>query len=194
MKAPYHSPTLSYANVYPLRSSEWEDQRVAVNNVKVPATKAPSWVVYKASLVLAFADQVLEANEERVYFSIQLPHAYKENTNLRPHIHWVGEDNTAGDVVWKLTYSWANMYGVFPTETAIIIANSNSLTANYHNYAALPEIVGTGKEISSMLLCSLIRNSSNSADTYTGKDAYLLEFDIHFLANTPGSKEELSKY
>lgn len=189
----HHSPTLSYANVYPLRSPEWEDLRVAVNNVKVPAAQAPTWTIYKASLVLAFADQAIEGNEERVYFTVQFPHAYEQGTNIRPHIHWVGEDDTAGNVVWKLTYSWANMLHAFPGETAITMAGANSLTADYHNYTSLPEVVGTGKEISSMMLCSLRRNSSNILDTYTGKDAYLLEFDIHFLKDMPGSKEELSK-
>lgn len=188
-----HSPTLSYANVYPLRSPEWEDIRVSVNTVRVPPAQPPTWVDYKGCQILAFADQAVESNEERVYFTVQFPHSYEEGTNIRPHVHWVGEDNTAGNVVWKLTYSWANMLTVFPGETAIIIADANSLTANYHNYAVLPEITGTGKEISSMMLCSLRRNSNNILDTYTGKDAYLLEFDVHFLENTPGSKEELSK-
>jgi hypothetical protein len=193
MRNLYHSPTLSYRNVYPLRTPEWEDIRVAVNNVKVPATQSPAWIGYKASLVLAFSDQAIEGNEERVYFTVQFPHAYKEGTNIQPHVHWVGEDNTAGNVVWKLTYSWANMLGVFPAETSIIIAAANSLTTDYHNYAALPEISGVSKEISSILLCSLRRNSSNALDTYTGKNAYLLEFDIHFQQDTPGSKQELSK-
>jgi len=194
MRALHHSPTLSYANVFPLKTPEWEDVRVAANNVKVPATKGPTWTVYKSSSVLAFSDREVETNEERVYFIIQLPHAYKEGTNIRPHIHWVGEDATAGDVVWKLSYSWANMLGTFPSETSILIANSNSLVADYHNYINLPEITGTGKEISSIILCSLRRNSNNELDTYSAKSAYLLEFAIHYQINTPGSKEELSKY
>lgn len=172
----------------------WEDIRVAVNTVRVPPAQPPTWTAYKGTQILAFADQAVEGNEERVYFTVQFPHTYIEGTNIRPHVHWVGEDNTAGDVVWKLTYSWASMQGVFPTETAIIIASANSLTTDYHNYAALPEITGTGKEISSIMLCALKRNSSNAADTYSGKDAYLLEFDVHFLNNTLGSREELSKY
>jgi len=194
MRALHHSPTLSYANVFPLKSLEWDDLRVAANNVKVPATKGPAWTVYKASIVLAFSDQAVEANEERVYFVIQLPHGYKEGTNLRPHVHWAGEDNTAGDVVWKLSYSWANMLGTFPPETSILLAASNSLVTDYHNYAQLPEITGTGQEISSIVLCSLRRNSNNVLDTYCAKLAYLLEFDIHYQKDTLGSKEELSKY
>jgi len=188
-----HSPTLSYRNVFPLRTAEWTDIRIAVNSVKLPAAQAPAWTPYKGSYILAFSDQAVEANEERVFFSVQLPHSYKEGTEIEPHVHWIGEDSAAGDVVWKFSYTWAPIGVAFPGETSIVVADANSSTTDFHNVAEFPNIAGTGKLISSMLLCSLRRNSNNVLDTYSSKDAYLIEFDIHFKMNTLGSQQEHSK-
>ena len=189
----WHSPTLGYNDVFPLRTPEWADMRVPVNAVKVPGAQSPTWVDYKGTQVLAFSDQGVAGNEERVYFSIQLAHAYKEGSDISPHTHWVGEDNTAGDVVWQLSYSWANVYAAFPAETLLTVADANSATLDYHNIAEFSNIVGTGKTLSSMLLCELRRNSSNVLDTFAGKDAYLLEFDTHFQLDTLGAQQEFSK-
>ena len=189
----WHSPTLGYNNVFPLRTPEWADLLIPVTSVRVPGAQAPTWTTYKGTQVLAFSDQGVAGNEERVYFSIQLLHSYKEGSDISPHIHWVGEDNSAGDVAWQLSYSWANINAAFPTETLLAVADANSTTLDYHNMTELPDIVGTGKTLSSMLLCELRRNSSNVLDTFAGKDAYLLEFDVHFQMDTPGSQQEFSK-
>lgn len=189
----HHSPTLGYGNIFPLSTAEWTDLVVPATVIKTPASQAPTWTSYKGSEILAFADQSVEGNEERVFFVVQLLHSYKEGTELRPHVHWVGEDNTAGNVVWKMSYSWANIGEAFPTETSIQVTDANSTTTDEHNLAEFASITGTGKGLSSMLLCSLRRHSSNAADTYTGKDAYLLEFDIHYQQDTLGSQQEYSK-
>ena len=53
----------------------------------------------------------------------------------------------------------------------------------------IAEISGVGKEMSSMLLCSLQRNASQASDTYNG-DIHLLEADFHYEKDTIGSREE----
>lgn len=190
-----HSPTLGYANVFPLRVPEWEDIRVSIGNVTLPAVQKPTWTDYKGGKVLAFADQGVEANEERVFFVIQVPHAYEEGTDIEPHVHWVGEDQTAGDVVWKLSCSWASMAAAFPGEsTYYSVAGNNAALADAHIYSEFsPSIDGSGQGVSSMMICSLRRNSNNSADTFNSKDAYLLEFDVHFKKNTLGSQTLTAK-
>jgi hypothetical protein len=188
-----HSTVYGYANVYPLREPEWDDMRIAVSDVTIPAVQQPSWVDYKGSKVLAFGDQANDANEERVFFVSQLPHGYKEGTDLEAHVHWVGEDDTAGNVAWEFSYSWADIEGTFPGETISVAVEANEMIADFHQLTDVASMDGTGKKISSMILCSLRRNSSNVADTYTGKDAYLLEFDFHFQLDTPGSATETDK-
>lgn len=170
----------------------WEDLRVPVNAVKVGPTKVPTLTAYKGSHVYAFADQALAANEEQITFAVQLPHSYLEGSAIYPHVHWVGQDNTAGNVRWELSYSWANIGSAFPGAQSIYITDAN-LDTDVHNIASFLPITGTGKTISSMLLCALSRNSSNALDTFNGKSAYLLEVDFHFQVDSHGSREELTK-
>lgn len=174
-------------------NTEWEDCRVAVNNVKVPATKNPDWVAYKGGLVLSFGAEVIEGNEEEVYFMIQLPHAIKEGSTIKPHVHWVAKTDEASKAVrWGMSYSFANIDATFPDETTIHVNTATNNDADKHLVGYFPDIELTSMKISSMLIIKLFRNSSSVSDTYTG-EAYLLEFDIHIEINTIGSREVLVK-
>jgi hypothetical protein len=167
---------------------QWDDVRTPVSSIKLPQVNPPVETSYKGSLVLAFQD-VAAPQEQIAYFVIQFPHTYKEGTTVSPHIHWVGSDASAGDVVWTLTYSWANMEEVFSAQTSNTQTFANSSTLDYHNVGHFSDVVGTGKKVSSMLLGSIKRNSSNGADTYTGS-AYLLEIDVHIQVESLGSVQE----
>jgi hypothetical protein len=171
---------------------KWDDLRITVNSVKVSTTNPPTWTSYKGSEILAFSDQAVEGNEEIVYFICQMPHNWKEASTIIPHAHWVGEDNTAGNVRWLFTYSWANVGSAFPSETSLTVDDANGDT-DIHNIASFGNVSGTSKNISSILLCSLKRNSSHANDTFTSKDAYLLEIDIHYQCDGVGSDNETSK-
>lgn len=137
----------------------WNDLRVAANDLRVPGARPPTWTDYKGGQVLAFADQAVEENEEIVYFVAQIPHSYQEGTNIYPHVHWVAEDNTGGNVRWRLTYSWANRYAVLPAENTVYVNATASTTTDVHNFASFGPLAGSGKTISSMLICSLSPNS-----------------------------------
>jgi hypothetical protein len=187
-----HSTAMGYANVFPLRDLEWSDLQVPINAIRLSGIKPPDWADYKGSQVLAFGDEAVEGNEEIVFFTVQLPASYAEGTNVKFHVHWLGEDDTAGDVVWKFTYSWANVGDVFPGETTAAVAAPNSAT-DVLLEVDIADIDGTDKKVQGMLLCSLRRNSSNVADTFTGKSAYLMQADFHLQIDTPGSQEENTK-
>lgn len=175
-----------------LSDTAWDDLRVTVNSVKVPTVNPPAWADYKGSQVLAFEDQAVAGNEEIVYFSVQMPHSWKEGTDISPHVHWLAEDDTAGNCRWKLTYSWANINGTFATETPIYVDGASGAAADKHVLSAFADIAGAGKTLSSMLLCSLSRNSSHANDTLNGKDAYLLEIDFHYEVDKFGSDNEFT--
>jgi hypothetical protein len=171
----------------------WDDFRVSINALKVSGSKPPSWTSYKGGEVLAFSDQAVAGNEEVVFFTIQMPHHWKLGTDVEAHVHWVPEDNSTGNVRWQLTYSWANEGAAFPAQTSITVNAAAPGVADIHTYSEFPTISGTGKGMSSMMICELRRNSSNAADTFTGKSAYLLEFDLHYEIDSFGSDTESSK-
>ena len=167
----------------------WDDLRTPINSLKLSGTKPPTWTSYKSGEVLAFTD-ALVANEESVFFNIQIPHNYKEGTPIIIHVHFVPEDNSGGNVYWMLTYSWATLETAFPTATTTYIAGACGTTTDAHKIAYFPEIDGSpngvNKLISSMLICKLQRHSSNALDTYNGKSAYLLEIDAHYQKDSLG--------
>jgi len=145
--------------------------------------------------VQTFTFQDLSAsNEQEVFFSIQMPHNWKEGTTVYPHVHWSPQTNTSGTVVWGFEYTWIDYNATTPIafpNTTIITATTAAVTgtdADKHlisSFSAISPSVNQGK-ISSILMCRFFRNSSNASDTYAG-NAALLSFDIHYEIDAIGS-------
>ena len=125
-----------------------------------------------------------------MFFSIQLPHSYKEGTDIYPHIHWSPTTASGGFVKWGLEYTWTNINDAFAETTVIVTDDTADGTAIKHQVVGYPTISGAGMKISSMLMCRLFRRAPE--DTYP-HDAAFLEFDIHFEINSPGSREPFIK-
>jgi len=53
-------------------------------------------------------------------------------------------------------------------------------------------IDGTGKTLSSMLICRLYRDPADAADTYP-QDVAFLQFDVHYEIDSLGSETEYGK-
>ena len=126
------------------------------------------------------------------FFTIQLSHAYTEGIAISPHIHWAPETAAAGDVRWFLEYTWASINGTFLAPQTIDVIQAASGTAWQHQIAEFPDIVGTGKGISSVLVCRLYRNPADGSDTYADY-AHLLQIDVHILKDSVGSRQEFIK-
>lgn len=118
----------------------------------------------------------------------QLPHGYKEGTNLYPHVHW--RQAKLGTIVYKMAYKWYNPGDAVPTDWTTITISTQAFvyasgTISQLSYSS--PIVGTGKKISSMLLIKLYREDIISGDALTDF------FDIHFEVDGFGSNEEMTK-
>lgn len=181
----------------------WEDLRVPVTSTKLGGTKDPHFTVFKTNgagsqgVFLYWFDKT---TEEELYFTCQVPHAYKEGTNLIAHIHWIPKTNGGANAVvsWGLEYTWANHTVVF-ANTSIIYTNTHlpadaSLVADKHYMSSFAAINGAGKTISSMLVCRVFRDAGGTGltDDYND-DAGMLEIDFHFENDTMGSKTETAK-
>jgi hypothetical protein len=165
----------------------WEDLRVPASSIK-PGSASPTWATFKDGTNTWHFSKV---SDNEVEFSAQLPHAYKEGTDIYPHVHWSPTDTDTGNVVWKLEYTWANFEGTFPSTTTISVTDAADGTSHKHQIAILPTITGTSKTVSSMIICRLYRDVS-APDDYDNSAA-LLEFDFHFERDSAGSDEEYVK-
>lgn len=179
-----------------LATPVWDDLRVPGLATRLGAN-APDLEVFQDTLYLnAFAGT---GTVEQAYFAVQVPHSYKEGTDLEAHIHWshkIAEPSADGGVVWKLDYSWVNIDGTFPTVGTIVMSEIWTDTpppqfAHVMTEGAT-ELDGTGKTVSSMIVGRLYRDNAAVTDTFE-EDALLLEFDFHFQIDTLGSRTEDAK-
>ena len=211
--------SLSYVG----NATRWEDLKVPVNAVEIKAKKRSDgtdiepaeWAGFKegASLgLLWFKNESDEEDEQEVLFTVQMPHGWKEGTNIFPHVHWTsGKLDNEGNleqghgapggarVTWGLEYTWVSVGGEFPDSdifygTDVATPNGTSLALYEHVITPLGSggINGSGKTLSSMLVCRLFRNSTAGTDTYGG-DAGLLEIDFHYQVDSDGSNQEYTK-
>lgn len=147
----------------------------------------------QSGLVYVFADE-LAINEKILYFSAQMPHNYKEGTDIIFVVHFLYNIDEVGTCVrWKISYSWANVGSNFPVSTNIWknsdLTNNDSIK---HQVTKFNSVSGTGKEISSQLLCYLSRNSSHADDTYVS-NARVTGISILYQIDSPGSLAEWDK-
>jgi len=197
-------------NEYNIRTISNGDSNVVFDDLlinsglfKFRGSSDPTWQDWQPS-GSGTAFQVLKFNKnDEIFFSVQLPHTYKEGTNLRPHVHWTPCDRGTAEsgkyVGWKLDYSWASINtGTFGASTTISMSDKCSGINEYHEVSAMasPFIDGTGQKISSMLVCRLYRSDTGADDTWVGTNANapaLLQFDFHHEINGAGSRQEWSK-
>lgn len=173
----------------------WDDLRVSVDNGSSSATLGympgdnaggQIWYFLNAKAL------------ETLTFQVQLPHSYKEGTNIYPHIHWTPRVSGSGNVEWNLDYTWVNYDATtplaFPATTTSTVVATGPFTLRTHLITSLASggLDGTGKKVSSILICRIWRNSGNTADTYAD-DAGLLSLDFHYQIDTVGSRAEYVK-
>jgi hypothetical protein len=185
----------------------FDDLRVPVTSTTRGGSKDPGFSVFKTDgsgsqgVFLYWFDSSLE---EELYFTVQIPHSYKLNTTIIPHVHWtplVTADGTPANqaVRWGFEYTWADKGQTFGNTTIIYTTTHSPADANVvagkHYYSALPTLTPTataGQDISSMLICRIFRDATSLSDTYEN-DAGILEFDIHYGIDTIGSRGDLAK-
>lgn len=164
---------------------------------------APGWTLFCAPGI--FTWEYLEVDSKELFFTVQLPHDYKIGSRIFPHVHWsttvaLGTNR----VMWELDYQWVDhlspfSQSSFATVTGYTLAGpARSVVAYEHIITPLGDgsptggIDGTGKGISSILLCRLRRTATNINDNFAGS-AFLLSFDFHYEIDSFGSNEEYVK-
>lgn len=134
--------------------------------------------------------------DDKIYFNIQLPHAWKEGGEFELHIHTAPWTSPAANdtAVWQLNYSWQNIDGTFAAPTTVVVKQPLGGSAQWqHKLVELVEFNSGGKTLSSVLACSIFRLANSSAsDNYTG-GMTILYIDCHYEVDGLGSSEELIK-
>ncbi|WP_338357484.1 hypothetical protein [Yeosuana marina] len=197
-------------------ATRWDDLRVSVNTVKIGSSwwagtiESAAWGTFLGGTELIWFYDGTDA--DAVYFTVQMPHGWKEESNIYPHVHWTNKSAPGtARVTWALEYTWSNVGAGFSFMTPTTITGTTvatdptgrSIAVNEHVITPLKidSVGGTltsgidasGKTISSMLICKLYRKgSTGTADNYTGA-AGLIEIDFHYQIDSDGSREQYTK-
>ena len=176
----------------------FDDIRVPLSSIKRLGFTDPDWVKIQddgSGSTGVFALAFDKDTDEEVFFAVQLPHSWKQGTDLDAHLHWAPSTTNTGSVTWKLEYTIAAINDTLGTTALLSVTDAGDGTAKKHQYADLGDIdmsayTAVG-DISIILICRLYRDVSDG-DDYTA-DAYLLEIDFHYEIDTLGSNTELTK-
>lgn len=181
----------------------FEDLQVPVFSTSSGGSQPPSIAKVKdngAASQGVFTYFFSASTEQELYFTVQLPHQWKEGSIIYPHVHWLTtSDCNSNKVRWGLEYTWVNLAGNFGNTSIIYgedpIAVNGAVTA-YES--AITELGGgtgidaTGKTISSFLICRIFRDATATSDNYSGS-AGLLGIDFHIQKDALGSNTLYAK-
>lgn len=174
----------------------WDDFVIPISNIRLGGAAPADEESYKSGMALSFDD----SSDEYAYFILQLPHSYKEGTDISFHIHWTiktsGAAGGAESVKWDFTYSasspkltTAESWPTASTETVTVDVQNDS--ADDHLVDTIATITGTNFLISEVLICSLKRDTG-VANNYAD-EVYVVSMDFHYQLDTHGSRSEWSK-
>ena len=169
-----------------LGESVWDDIIISPSNlrggVSVPNFSAFQNGVYQLLFINTQSDEV--------YGSFEIPHDYKEGTDLQPHIHWSPNSTNTGNCVWDFEYTIADPMTTFPATTTTTITQAGSGTINQHQLANTAAVIsGSGIKVGAICVFRLARPTG---DAFTG-DAFLHSVGVHYQIDTIGSRQITTK-
>jgi hypothetical protein len=168
----------------------WDDLRVSLARATTGSAN-PTMSSFRDG-VQAYAFSASQMNQ--LWFDCQIPHAWLEGSEVRAHIHWSpGNSTNTGAVLWGLEYTWCNAElapgDTFPATQTVYFTDAAHGAAYSHQIAPFPNLDGTGKRVSSVLMCRVFRDATNGEDTFTGA-AFALSLDFHIQLGSDGSVVE----
>jgi len=164
----------------------WDDIMMPVTSGRLGALSKPDFNYDSVTVQFPFNDST-----EILYFIAQLPHRYKDGTNIYPHVHWKQTEPT-GDassdtVEFAIQYKWFNIGAAPPSSWSweLIGTPEISYTSGMlHQLTATASgIDGTGKTKSSVLLIKLKRREAKGPLA----DVEVYQMDIHFEVSRLGT-------
>jgi hypothetical protein len=154
-----------------------------------------------------FADNTIDFatnaryDDEPLGHIFQMPHCWKIGTIVRPHVHWIQEENN--NVNWLMAYrKLRNGHDDFSTTGYTLVKCGDPIftytSGSIVQICRFGDIDMTGLGVSDFLQVRLYRDSDNDSGEFAGADPYtgvgkLLQLDIHYQREDLGSVQEYSK-
>lgn len=118
---------------------------------------------------------------------IELPHRYKEGSDIELHIHYLRKTAGSGDVKWFADYSICPLMGALVASQTVSVVKTVGVV-DYCDVATIAIIPGAGRKISDVIALRIYRNPADAQDTYAA-DVIMTSFGIHYELDTMGSRQ-----
>jgi hypothetical protein len=171
----------------------WEDLKITSSQL-TPRPSSPTYVYFKN------LSRIPEFNiGHELGFQTQMPHKYKEGSEIRLHLHWTphtrGVAENGKTVNWRIDLSIANINDVFPSGTTYDLTATCDGVDDKHQYQQASTVISIPTlTISHIIIGKIYRIAGDTWITNTtGNRPALLEIDFHYQIDTPGSKDEMVK-
>jgi hypothetical protein len=173
----------------------WDDILVPFSQARLGSASKPDFDYANVGLLFPQNDP-----SEKIYIVVQIPHSYKEGSDIFPHIHW--QQTNASTPTWKMDYKWFNNNETVPASFTTISPSSvvnTYVSGNLAQISSFGSITGAAnssggglspisKTISSLLLVVIYRD-----DNVVTGDVLGFQFDIHIERNSIGSHSAFAK-
>ncbi len=188
----------SYANI---NSDAWDDLRFPFIGRNLDSASGRIDYNYFNSAVGYQANARFP--NEVVCSLVQLPHAWKVGSGVRPHIHWLQQSEDVPN--WLLAYKIGKKNSTnaietdFSNYTLLLSSPVFTYTSGVFNQISdFPEIDMTGVGISDLISIAVFRDVGNVSTLFAGADPsslveYINELDIHYILDSKGSSQEFIK-
>jgi len=182
-----------------LRDDElaWDDLRFPFIGRNIDTTSGRLGYNY-TEVGIFFAANARYAATEQVSIVVQFPHAWKSESAICPHIHWIQGQNVIPNFLMEYRI-YKN--GTVPPVTwtkATLQDHAFPYSAGGLQLSSFADIDMTGIDsVSAIMDIKFFRDTTNGsglfgADPYTG-DVLVKELDIHYQVDSLGSFTEYSK-
>jgi len=167
----------------------WEDLQFETTAYRLHSPGGA--ITYDYDLGAAVFKKTSDVDTDYVMQIIQVPHKWAQGSELRPHIHWL--QNNTGTPPWRIKYRWYNNGEVLPSFSSALppeeVFAFKYTSGNMLQISKFPSIKAEGKGTSSFLDIRISRDGQGGVNG----DIYLKQFDIHFLCDSNGSRDEYIK-
>lgn len=176
------------------RPSTWDDLQL-LGSSRLGAS-APTLALYRGGI---YGLEFSASATNEIHGSIELPHTYKEGSDLIPHVHFATNSTTAagGGVVLGLEYTLTLPNNAAAGGAPVTITATKTLPASnvqYQNFNLdLGTISGAGLKVSTLIRYRFFRLGGDPADTFPAT-IFPSSVSIHFQSDSDGSTAQNTKY
>mgnify|MGYP006283359325 CR=1 FL=1 len=163
----------------------WDDLKVPVTQAKQGANNLPNFDYTNLGFLFPQDD-----TSEIAYLIVQFPHAWKLGSTISPHVHYI--QDTSDVPVFKMEYKWYQLGDQVPDSWTTVVTSGTVVSytsGSIHQLLEFEEIDGSHiSGVSSIMDIKLYRDD----DIVTG-GVLVKEFDIHYMIDSYGSRQEYVK-